>query len=450
MGLQLSAMMEQKHPTSRKTPAMSIQSVSPDSQVATGRPNRAPMIALPAFGLAMAIMAELGIALFVLQTVAMPLIAVWVGIPMLLGVIPAIRAFANLHRRLAWTVSGVEIPTPYKQPKYPGMIQRLRTWFTDPATWRDYAWLIVNAVVGFTLNLLSAVLFLCSIFYLIYPFLVWVTPPGVFDELFGLVHVNPVTAFAVWPIALGFFLLWLKVGPKLMRANSLLTRSLLGPTESARLALRVQELAETRAETVDTQAAELRRIERDLHDGAQARLAALSMNLGMAETLVDRDPAAAQQLLTEARESAGQALTELRDLVRGIHPPVLADRGLDGAVRALAMACPLKVDVDIDLPGRPPAPVESAAYFAVAEVLANVVKHSAATTAWIQISYENEGLHMIVGDDGIGGAEVSPGGGLHGVQRRLAAFDGTLTVASPGGGPTTVVMELPSALKPTT
>jgi signal transduction histidine kinase len=161
---------------------------------------------------------------------------------------------------------------------------------------------------------------------------------------------------------------------------------------------------------------------------------------------VERDPATAQQLLTEAREAAGQALTELRDLVRGIHPPVLADRGLEGAVRALALACPLRVDVTTDLPGRPPAPVESAAYFAVAEALANVVKHSAATTAWVQIAYEQNGLHMIVGDDGIGGATVETGGGLYGVQRRLAAFDGTLTVSSPGGGPTTVVMELPCDL----
>jgi signal transduction histidine kinase len=187
----------------------------------------------------------------------------------------------------------------------------------------------------------------------------------------------------------------------------------------------------------------LRRIERDLHDGAQARLAALSMNLGMAEEMVGRDPAQAAALLTEARESASTALSELRDLVRGIHPPVLADRGLEGAVKALAMSCPFKVDVTIDLPGRPPAPVESAAYFAVAEALANIVKHSAATTAWIQITHEQERLHLLVGDDGVGGATVRPGGGLYGIERRLAAFDGTLTVASPTGGPTTVIMELP-------
>ncbi len=167
------------------------------------------------------------------------------------------------------------------------------------------------------------------------------------------------------------------------------------------------------------------------------------MNLGMAEEMVNRDPAQAAALLTEARLSASTALSELRDLVRGIHPPVLADRGLEGAVKALALSCPFKVDVTFEVPGRPPAPVESAAYFAVAEALANAVKYSAATNAWIQITHEQEKLHMIVGDDGVGGAEVRPGGGLHGIERRLAAFDGTLTVVSPTGGPTTVIMELP-------
>ena len=231
------------------------------------------------------------------------------------------------------------------------------------------------------------------------------------------------------PLGLVAFMIWYAAGERLLKADAFLGRSLLGPTESAKLAIRVRELSESRAETVDTQAAELRRIERDLHDGAQARLAALSMNLGMAEEMVARDPAQAAALLTEARESASTALSELRDLVRGIHPPVLADRGLEGAVKALALSCPFKVDVTIELPGRPPAPVESAAYFAVAEALANIVKHSAATTAWIQITHESERLHILVGDDGI--------------ERRLNAFDGTLTVASPTGGPTTVIMELP-------
>jgi signal transduction histidine kinase len=413
-------------------------------------PMRYPKLAQPWVALFLAILAELGIAFFVVNVVAVPLIAVWVGIPMLLVFVPATRWFANCHRTMLAGVLGEAIPRPYKKPPMPGVLMWLRTTLTDPATWRDIAWLLVNAVVGFTLNLLSAVLFLATLFYLVYPLLVGVTPEGVFTEPFGgLFTVNFWTSFLMLPVALLAFMIWQAAGERLLKANAFMARSLLGPTESAKLAIRVRELAESRAETVDTQAAELRRIERDLHDGAQARLAALSMNLGMAEEMVARDPAQAAALLTEARQSASTALSELRDLVRGIHPPVLADRGLEGA---LALSCPFKVDVTIDVPGRPPAPVESAAYFAIAEALANTVKYSAATNAWIQITHEQEKLHMIVGDDGVGGAEVKPGGGLYGIERRLAAFDGTLTVVSPTGGPTTVIMELPcesSSLKTT-
>ncbi|MFF1822650.1 sensor histidine kinase [Kribbella sp. NPDC058245] len=416
-------------------------------------PMRYPKLAQPWIALALAILAQIGIAFFVLNVVAIPLIAVWVGIPLLLAFVPATRWFANCHRTMLAGFIGEAIPRPYKKPPLPGILMWLRTTLSDPATWRDIVWLLVNAVVGFTLSLISAVLFLSTLFYGIYPLLVGVTPEGVFTEPFGgLFTVNFWTSFLVMPVALIGFMIWQAAGERLLKANAYIARSLLGPTESAKLALRVQELATSRAETVDTQAAELRRIERDLHDGAQARLAALSMNLGMAEEMVARDPAQAAALLTEARLSASTALSELRDLVRGIHPPVLADRGLDGAVRALAMSCPFKVDVMYDVPGRPPAPVESAAYFAVAECLANAVKYSAATTAWIQITHEHEKLHMIVGDDGVGGAVVRPGGGLYGIERRLAAFDGTLTVVSPSAGPTTVIMELPcesSSLKTT-
>jgi signal transduction histidine kinase len=197
---------------------------------------------------------------------------------------------------------------------------------------------------------------------------------------------------------------------------------------------------------VDAQAAELRRIERDLHDGAQARIVSLGMTIGLAEELIERDPAAARKLLAEARESSSAALVELRHLVRGIHPPVLAERGLDGAVRALALSLPIPITVDIDLPGRPDTPVESAAYFVVAEALANVSRHSAASTAWVRMRHADGVLFMTVGDDGIGRADPAAGTGLRGIERRLAAFDGTIALSSPPGGPTVVTMELPCAL----
>jgi signal transduction histidine kinase len=213
-----------------------------------------------------------------------------------------------------------------------------------------------------------------------------------------------------------------------------------------RLTSRVQRLSETRTDAVDTAAAELRRVERDLHDGAQARLVALGMSLRAAERLFATSPGAALALVGEAREMSSRALTELRDLVRGIHPPVLADRGLGDAVRALALETPVATKLDIDLPGRLAEPVESAAYFAVAEVLANAAKHAQARMVEIHMRHTGDVLRIAVTDDGIGGADPAKGSGLRGVERRLGTFDGILAVNSPPGGPTIVVIEVPCAL----
>ena len=234
--------------------------------------------------------------------------------------------------------------------------------------------------------------------------------------------------------------------PWLLRAYFGVARSLLAPTGQAELALRVSHLAQTRSETLDGGAAEIRRIERDLHDGAQARLVAMGMTLGAAEELIESSPEAARALLAEARESSARALAELRALVRGIHPPVLADRGLADAVRALALDSGLNVQVEGALPGRPQAPVESAAYFAVSELLANVSKHASARQTWIDMRHERGLLRVDVIDDGHGGADPAQGSGLHGIERRLAAFDGILALNSPPGGPTVVTMEIPCAL----
>jgi signal transduction histidine kinase len=214
----------------------------------------------------------------------------------------------------------------------------------------------------------------------------------------------------------------------------------------SRLTNRVQRLSETRTDAVDTAAAELRRVERDLHDGAQARLVALGMSLRAAERLFATSPGAALAMVGEAREMSSRALTELRDLVRGIHPPVLADRGLGDAVRALALETPVNIKMDIDLPGRLAPPVESAAYFAVAEVLANVVKHAHARTVDIHMRHDGDALRIAMTDDGVGGADPAKGSGLRGVERRLGTFDGILAVNSPPGGPTIVVIEVPCAL----
>jgi signal transduction histidine kinase len=250
-------------------------------------------------------------------------------------------------------------------------------------------------------------------------------------------------AFLSLPQGVLILALGLALAPVLRRLDARFTHLLLAPTHAARLRLRVDQLTTTRADTVDAQAAELRRIERDLHDGAQARLVSLGMTIGLAEEIIERDPAAARRLLAEARDASSTALVELRHLVRGIHPPVLAERGLDGAVRALALHLPIPVLIDSDVTGRLPTPVESAAYFAVAEALTNVTRHSGARTARVILRRDGDRLWLEVSDDGIGGADPARGTGLAGMGRRLAAFDGTMALSSPPGGPTTVIMELP-------
>jgi signal transduction histidine kinase len=241
-------------------------------------------------------------------------------------------------------------------------------------------------------------------------------------------------------LALGIWLIPRTIG---VRAQTLLR-------PDTELAGRVEQLTQTRADAVDTAAAELRRVERDLHDGAQARLVALGMSLRAAERLILTSPQAAIALVAEAREASSKALTELRDLVRGMYPPVLADRGLADAVRALALDTPLRTETDIDLPGRLDLPVESACYFAIAEAVTNAVKHSGARLVQIRIRHASRPapgvLRIEVTDNGTGGADPARGSGLQGVERRLATFDGILAVSSPPGGPTMIVMEIPCAL----
>jgi signal transduction histidine kinase len=300
----------------------------------------------------------------------------------------------------------------------------------DPATWRDLLWVFVNPIVGAALAGGSAAVIVYGVFGMALPH--------------GSTQLAGVISHPLYGILLAASGFW--AAPWLLRGYGEFTRSLLGPTRQAELAQRVRHLAQTRTDTIDVGAAEMRRIERDLHDGAQARLVAMGMTLDAAGQLVDDNPAAARALLTEARDSSLKALAELRDLVRGIHPPVLADRGLADAIRALALDTPLRVHLASELPGRPQAPVESAAYFAVSELLANVAKHAGADRVWIDIRHDGGMLRISVTDDGRGGADPARGTGLRGIERRVATFDGVLAVSSPPGGPTVVNMEIPCAL----
>jgi signal transduction histidine kinase len=358
------------------------------------------------------------------------------------GALLGIRWLAMLTRRLSGEWCGVPIASPYRPPPGDGHLgfwRRLSWLLGDPAGRRDAVWFAVNAVGGWTLAAAPAGLIGYGLLCLL---------GG--DRGHAVVAPPPTVPAHEPPLLLAsgalFVALGLWAAPWLLRGYGLLARLMLGPSGQAELALRVAHLAQTRAEAIDTGAAEMRRIERDLHDGAQARMVAMGMTLYAAEQLLEDNPAAVRALLAEARGSSAKALAELRDLVRGINPPVLADRGLAEAVRALALDLPLPVHFSSDLPARPPAPVESAAYFAVSELLANVSKHAGASQAWIDLRHERGMLRIGVSDDGAGGAGPARGTGLAGIERRLAAFDGVLAVSSPAGGPTVVNMEIPCAL----
>jgi signal transduction histidine kinase len=405
-------------------------------------------------GLGLALLSMVGsLVLFILSVVSIALSAVVIGVFLVPLVTSIARSHANLRRRLAHEWFGVEVKEPYKpRPRFQGGVigamERYRWIMTDPATWRDLAWMIVDATAGFAMGIFAFALPMYGPYG-------WVLAAGVWRPI---VHSGGGEWYTFVPIKgqrtatyaglLGFVYLglgmWLT--PRVMNRHARLAGSLLRPTRERELEMRVARLTETRSDAIDTQAAELRRIERDLHDGAQARLVAMGMSLGTIEHLLERDPERARALLSEARESSSKALTELRDLVRGIHPPVLAERGLGDAVRALAMASPLRTEVEVDIPGRIDAPVESAAYFAVSEILTNAAKHSGAQRVWLDLRHENGMLRISLTDDGRGGADLSGGTGLRGIERRLGTFDGVLALNSPVGGPTIVTMELPCEL----
>lgn len=386
------------------------------------------------------------IVLFGLEVTFIPLTIITIGLLVLQAVVPMVAGVAGLHRRLAAAVLGEPVPTPYRTYSGGGWLVNLNGWIRDPARWRDLLWMFVTMTLGWAMAIVAAAFILYIAWFLFFPILWAITPHGIFDMHLGIVTIDTqAETFISWGFAAVAFVLWWFLTPALVRAHARIDRELLS-NRSQRLEERVKLLSESRADSVDFSAAELRRIERDLHDGAQARLVSLGMSLGMAEEMLDRDPVAARKLLVEARSSTTAALGDLRSVVRGIHPPVLADRGLVGAVQALALDMAIPVLVTVSMPGRPPAPVESAAYFAVAESLANAAKHSGASRSWVEIGHRDGLLRIEVGDDGRGGASAELGTGLVGVARRLAAFDGTMTLSSPVGGPTIVSLEVPCVL----
>ena len=366
----------------------------------------------------------------------------WVGLPFIILTALTLRTIANAQRTTLTTFLNTPVPAAYRPLPPTGIITRVRIILTDPATWRDLLWLTASPLLT-TLALIPALLYAHATYQTLYALLLWHHT----DNLYGTftTTTQPQALLTLIPAIL-LITLAHTLTPITTNACTRLSRLILAPSEKARLTARVAHLATSRADTIDTQASEIRRIERDLHDGAQARLVALGMHLGMTENLVETNPKAARDMLTEARETTRQALTELRDLVRGIHPPVLVERGLPGAVEALALTHHLPITVTTHLPGRPPDPVESAAYFAIAELLTNTAKHANATQARIHINHGRQRLIITVTDNGHGGATPTPESGLNGIARRLDSFDGTMNITSPTGGPTIITLEIPCAL----
>jgi len=344
------------------------------------------------------------VAIVVFVAFGVPTTLIWVGIPVLMIATGMVRWFGDAERRWVSRMLNREIPAAERVPTEGGLLRRWLIRLSDPTTWRDLAYVLLMLPIGILEFVLGVV---------------------------GIVIV-PIGLFVVPAVG------WL-------HAN--LAYALLGPDKARRAEARARRLQASRARGIDAAEAERRRIERDLHDGAQQRLLSVAMDIGRAKTKLDSDPEAARALLDEAHSDAKRAVSELRDLARGIYPAVLGDRGLDAALSAVAAKAPVPVQVEVQpelVTNRPPNAVETTAYFIVGEALTNIAKHARASRAEVAVWREDDKVVVQVTDDGCGGAEFRPGGGLAGLADRAATIDGVVTVVSPttssnGSGPGTVL-----------
>jgi signal transduction histidine kinase len=323
-----------------------------------------------------------------------------VGLPLLAGGLIGCRLLGTVERARARELLDVVIDDPRPmRPSTFGFLPWLWATLKDPVAWRHALYFAIRlpwGILTFTVTLVSL--------------------------------------FVAWP-ALGY------IARGLTTVDRLMVRGLLQPSDE--LERRIAELESDRGVVVDHAAADLRRIERDLHDGAQARLVALAMDLGLAKEKLLEDPQAAAVMVGEAHGEVKIALQELRDLARGIHPAILTDRGLGPALSAVAARCTVPVSVTVDLPARPVPAIEGIAYFTVSELLQNISKHSGAAKAQVDIWRSADRMMLYVYDNGVGGVDTSAGSGLAGLMERLDAVDGVLAVDSPAGGPTRISAELP-------
>ncbi|MFJ5776598.1 sensor histidine kinase [Streptomyces sp. NPDC093094] len=377
------------------------------------------------------------------------LLVTFLGIPVMAGALAGCRGLGAMERARARALLRVDLSDPEPlRVRGNGLMAWTGAVFKSGSSWRQLLYAVLHlpwAVFSFCV---AVTFWVYGWAMLTYPLWFWVLPvyagqDGI--QLYGdethSVYLD--NAFEIGTTALLGLLVTLAT-PWIVRALTMVDRlmvtGLLGPS---RLSARVVELESDRGVVVDTAAADLRRIERDLHDGAQARLVNLAMDLGLAKEKLTEDPRAAARMVDEAHSEVKTALQELRDLARGIHPAVLTDRGLDAALSSVASRCTVPVTVEVDLPSRPAPAIEGIAYFTVSELLQNISKHARARSASVEVWRAESRLMLQVTDDGVGGADTAAGSGLAGLAERLGAVDGVLVVDSPAGGPTTVTAELP-------
>ncbi|WP_405641432.1 sensor histidine kinase [Streptomyces uncialis] len=381
------------------------------------------------------------VALTVTAAAGLALAPLLVGLPLLAALALGGLPFARFERWRLRLVDPAALPDPHRRVTAPGPGAWARVRYQEAATWREFGYTVLSALVLWPLEALAVLLALGAPLSL-------VAAPVLMATVGGGTEVKVLKLWLVtsWPLALGCAVLGalltaagLRVLAALAGPRAALTRTLLGPRGGADRAIR--ELSRSRVRLVDAFDAERRRIERDLHDGAQQRLVALAMTLGLAR--LDAPPGPLGDSLARAHTEATAVLTELRELIHGIHPQLLTDLGLEAAVQDAADRSPVPVDVTADLPGRLPAAVESAAWFVVREALTNTARHSGADRARVTAWHTGRSLVLEIGDDGRGGADPAAGSGLTGLGDRVSVLDGTLSLSSPPGGPTLLRVEIP-------
>jgi signal transduction histidine kinase len=395
----------------------------------------------------------LGIAWFTIAITGLSLgaglvVLALIGLVVLVATVFAGRLIGIVERARARALLGVEVvpPPPAQSPHEQGNWRRIKAMLLDVPGWKGLGYGVIMLPLGITNFTIVITLWSIALAGTSYPLWGWATPQN--DWYGHAVHGWVKTGWISGSFVVG--VLALIAVPHVVRGLAAVDRGLikglLGGSPTAELRQRVESLTVSRDASVDIAESERRRIERDLHDGVQAQLVTLAIDLGMARQKLaageETDPAVLA-LVERAHDDSKRAVSELRNLVRGIHPAVLTDRGLDAAVSALAARSPIPVEVNIALTTRPPATVESAAYFVIAEALTNAAKHSGASLIRVDARVVDGRLRVEVSDDGSGGADVEHGGGLAGLAGRLAAVEGRLRVASPIGGPTAILAELP-------